>query len=74
MRAIRVPIIQRLLRLFQEGADHPEVGEGGVQPLDGSKLVEKLETASGAYLQNHGADLRLTGDYDSASILLERVQ
>jgi hypothetical protein len=45
-----------------------------VSPLDGSKLVEKLDTASGAYLENHGVDLRLTGDYDSASILLERVQ
>ena len=45
-----------------------------VQALDNSKLVEKLETASGAYLQNHGLNLRLVGDYDSVSILLDRVQ
>ena len=45
-----------------------------VKPLDGRKLQEKLETASGAYLQNHGLNINLTGDYDSTSILLERVE
>ena len=51
-----------------------ERGVYRVQALDNRKLVEKLETASGAYLENHGLDLRLVGDYDSASVLLERVQ
>jgi len=45
-----------------------------VKPVDGRKLVEKLETASGAYLQNQGLNINLTGDYDSTSILLERVE
>jgi alpha-galactosidase len=45
-----------------------------LKPLDGRKLVEKLETASGAYLRNHGLNLNLTGDYDSTSILFERVE
>ena len=45
-----------------------------VKGLDRRKLREKLETASGAYLQNHGLNLNLTGDYDSTSILLERVE
>ncbi len=51
-----------------------ERGVYRVQALDNSKLVEKLETASGAYLQHHGLNLRLVGDYDSVSILLDRVQ
>jgi len=45
-----------------------------IKPLDQNKLVEKLDTASGAYLQNHGLDLRLVGDYDSESVLLERIE
>jgi alpha-galactosidase len=54
-----------------EGLD--ERGVYRVQPLDARKLAEKLPTASGAYLQNHGLNLNLTGDYDSTSVLLERV-
>jgi hypothetical protein len=42
--------------------------------LDGAKLVEKLDTASGAYLQNHGLNLELKGGYDGTSMLLERVE
>ncbi len=38
------------------------------------KLMERNETYSGSYLMNHGIQLRLTGDYDSTSISLERVQ
>jgi len=45
-----------------------------LKPLDPKKLTETLESVSGAYLQNHGLDLQLTGDYDSESILLERVE
>jgi len=45
-----------------------------VKALDPGKLVEKLDTVSGAYLQNHGLDLSLVGDYDSTSVLLERLE
>jgi len=37
------------------------------------KLVGKLETASGAYLMNHGLEFRLGGDFDSTLLILERV-
>jgi len=43
-----------------------------VKPLD-DKLVEKQEILSGSYLMNHGVNLRLGGDFDSTSILLERI-
>jgi len=48
--------------------------EGRVKALDSGKLREKLETVSGAYLQSHGLNINLTGDYDSTSIVLERVE
>ncbi len=51
-----------------------ERGVYRVRALDGRKLVDKLDTASGAYLQNHGLNLHLTGDFDSTSVLLERVE
>ena len=51
-----------------------ERGVYRVKALDGSKLAEKVETASGSYLQNRGLNLFLTGDYDSTSVLLERVE
>lgn len=51
-----------------------ERGVYRLQPLHPNKLIEKLDTASGAYLQNHGLDLHLVGDYDGTSILLERVE
>jgi alpha-galactosidase len=51
-----------------------ERGVYRVKPLDGSKVAEKLDTASGAYLQSHGLNLLLTGDYDGTSVLLERVE
>ncbi len=56
----------RLRGLDEHGVYH-------IKSLDPGKLAEKLATASGAYLQNHGLDLLLGGDYDSTSILLERV-
>ena len=51
-----------------------EHGVYRVKALDSSKLAEALETASGAYLQSHGLNLLLTGDFDSTSVLLERVE
>jgi alpha-galactosidase len=44
-----------------------------VRAFDSNKLAERFETASGAYLQNHGLNLLLVGDYDSTSLLFERV-
>ncbi len=43
-----------------------------LKPID-DKLAGKLETASGSYLMNHGIDLRLTGDFDSTMLTLERL-
>jgi alpha-galactosidase len=51
-----------------------EHGVYRIKALDANKLVEKLDTASGAYLHSHGLDLQLVGDYDSESILLERIE
>jgi alpha-galactosidase len=44
-----------------------------VKPFD-RKLLENQETLSGSYLMNHGLDFNLTGDYDSTSVLLEKVE
>jgi alpha-galactosidase len=38
------------------------------------KLVEKQKVLSGSYLMNHGLDFNLLGDFDSTSVLLERVE
>lgn len=43
------------------------------KPFD-HKLLEKQTELSGSYLMSHGLDLRLTGDYDSTSVLLEKVE
>ncbi|HUE21727.1 MAG TPA: alpha-galactosidase, partial [Bryobacteraceae bacterium] len=43
-----------------------------VRTID-DKLAGKFETASGSYLMNHGIELRLTGDFDSTMLTLERV-
>jgi alpha-galactosidase len=43
-----------------------------LKSFDG-KLAAPLETAGGAYLMNHGVQLRLTGDFDSTLLTLERV-
>jgi len=37
------------------------------------KLIEEEENLSGSFLMNHGINLRLTGDFDSTSVLLDRV-
>ena len=44
-----------------------------LQPLD-DKLLERPQTATGAWLANHGLRFRLRGDFDSSSLRLERVQ
>ena len=38
------------------------------------KLVEKQQVLSGSYLMNHGLNFNLVGDFDSTSVLLERVE
>jgi alpha-galactosidase len=42
-----------------------------VRTID-SKLADKLEMASGAYLMNHGLNLNLGGDFDSTAIVFEK--
>jgi alpha-galactosidase len=44
-----------------------------LQPIDG-KLSEKQRVLSGAYLMNHGLDFKLEGDFDSTSVLFEKVE
>jgi alpha-galactosidase len=44
-----------------------------LKPID-DKLVEKQRVLSGSYLMNHGLDFNLVGDFDSTSVLLERVE
>ncbi|HZT34107.1 MAG TPA: alpha-galactosidase [Bryobacteraceae bacterium] len=50
-----------------------ESGVYRLKALD-DKLVDRVETVSGAYLMNHGLNLRLGGDYDSTSVLMERAE
>jgi len=42
-------------------------------PVD-EKLVESARTLSGAYLMHRGLNFRLGGDFDSTSVLIERVE
>jgi len=42
-----------------------------VQPLDREK-AQIADILSGAYLMNHGVQLRLSGDYDCTALVLER--
>ena len=42
-----------------------------VQAIDPGQ-VQEIGSASGAYLMHHGIDLKLRGDYDSASVVLEK--
>ena len=42
-----------------------------VRTID-NKFAERLATASGAFLMNQGVNLRLTGDFDSTALVLER--
>jgi alpha-galactosidase len=44
-----------------------------LKTIDG-KLEDRLETAGGSYLMNHGLQLKLGGDFDSTMLILERVE
>jgi alpha-galactosidase len=44
-----------------------------LKPID-DKLVEKQQVLSGSYLMNHGLNFNLVGDFDSTSVLLEKVE
>jgi alpha-galactosidase len=56
--------------IYLRGLD--EHGLYRLKPID-DKLVQKQEMFSGSFLMNHGLDFRLRGDFDSTSLLLERV-
>ncbi len=43
-----------------------------VEPIDPAQVTE-AGTLSGAYLMHHGIDVKLHGDYDSTSVILERI-
>jgi alpha-galactosidase len=72
-------VVYAFLRSQQYGRPAPIVYLKGlderaiyrVRTMD-DKLMNKAQTLSGAYLMNHGIELRLTGDYDSTSIGFER--
>jgi len=44
-----------------------------LKPID-DKLADEQRVLSGSYLMNHGLDFNLVGDFDSTSVLLERVE
>jgi alpha-galactosidase len=44
-----------------------------LESVDG-KLMDRRTEVSGAYLMSAGVNLRLTGDFDSTAVILERVQ
>ena len=44
-----------------------------LESIDG-KLQEMNAEMSGAYLMNHGVEVRLRGDFDSTAVVLERVR
>ncbi len=56
--------------IYLRGLD--EKGSYRIRTMD-DKLVDKQEVVSGSFLINHGINLRLTGDFDSTSLTLERV-
>ncbi len=55
--------------IFLRGLDEDAVYH--VQAIDPGQLRE-IGSASGAYLMHHGIDLKLRGDYDSSSVVLEK--
>ncbi len=75
----RQAVLFAFLRSQQYGRPAPIIYWKGLDPkavyrvraVD-DKLVPRVERLSGAYLMNHGIDVRLTGDYDSTAIALER--
>jgi alpha-galactosidase len=76
----RQAVVFAFLQSQQHGRPQPAVALQGLDPravyqvrsLDG-KLVEKLETASGAYLLAHGLTFDLKGDFDATVVVLERM-
>jgi len=56
-----------LLRGLDEGATYR------VDTID-NKLIEKSETATGSFLMHHGLNLKLNGDFDAMSVILERLR
>jgi alpha-galactosidase len=75
----RQSVLFAFLRSQQYGRPNPTIRLRGldehgvyrVRALYPNKIADALDTASGAYLQNHGLNLHLAGDYDSTSVLLE---
>jgi alpha-galactosidase len=58
--------------VFLRGLD--ETAMYKVQPIDPAQVTEtETESVSGAYLMHHGIDLKLHGDYDSTSVILEKL-
>jgi alpha-galactosidase len=55
--------------LFLRGLDENAMYK--VDAIDPKQLTA-TETVSGAYLMHHGIDLKLVGDYDSTSVILEK--
>jgi alpha-galactosidase len=45
-----------------------------LKAIDDDKLIEKQRVLSGSYLMNAGLNFNLEGDFNSTSVLLERVE
>ena len=56
----------------QYGQEVPVVYPRGLDPSATYKLTPGQTTLSGSYLMNHGVQFRLTGDYDSTLVVLDR--
>jgi alpha-galactosidase len=65
----------------QYGQEPPVIYLRGLDPsaayqirsIDKDRIVDSVEKVGGAYLMNHGLQLKMTGDYDCTLITLERV-
>ncbi len=76
----RQSVVFAFLHAQQFGRPAPAVYPRGLQegalyrvtPFD-DKLTGKQQTASGAWLMNYGLRFRLGGEFDSTSVLLERI-
>ena len=76
----RQAVVFAFLQSQQHGRPQPAVALLGLDPRavyrvrsPVGKLVETLDTASGAYLLAHGLTFDLKGDFDAAVVVLERV-
>jgi alpha-galactosidase len=61
-----IPFPTLVLRGLDAGANYK------VSAIENKQMPE-MTNVSGAYLMEHGIDLKLTGDYDSTSVLLEKL-